>query len=55
MTDPIGAKANATITNSARMYHSHGNLLFGLPFITAIPNHRLRVNIVTQLFESLSY
>ena len=26
---------------------------FGLPFITAIPNHRLRVKIVARLFESL--
>jgi hypothetical protein len=30
---------------SASTYHSHGNLLCGLLFITAIPNHRLRVNI----------
>ena len=28
---------------------------FGLPFITAIPNHRLRVKIVARLFESLTY
>ena len=37
MTDPMGANANATMTRSASQYHSHGNLLCGLPFITAIP------------------
>src|SRR5215216_7248321 len=44
MTEPIGANANATMTKSASVYHSHGNFLCGLPFITAIPNHRLQVS-----------
>ena len=54
MTDPIGAKASATMTKSASAYNSHGNFLCGLPFITAIPNHRSRVNIdiVAHLFQS---
>jgi hypothetical protein len=38
ITDPIGANANATMTKSASIYHSHGNLLCWLPFMTAIPN-----------------
>jgi hypothetical protein len=36
MTDPIGANANAAMTKIASTYHTHGNLLCGLPFITAI-------------------
>jgi hypothetical protein len=28
---------------------------FGLPFMTAIPNHRLRVNILARVFKSLIY
>jgi hypothetical protein len=55
MTDPIGANANAAMTKIASTYHTHGNLLCGLPFITAIPNHRLRVKIVAGLFEFLTY
>src|SRR5262249_62120694 len=34
ITDPMGANANARITNSASKYQNHGNLLCGLPFIT---------------------
>jgi len=49
MTDPMGANANAMMTNSARQYQNHGNL-FGLPFINAIPNHRSRVNSLARLF-----
>src|SRR5262245_28251012 len=48
ITNPIGANANATMTKSASAYHSHGNLLRGLPFITAIRNHRLVVNICSS-------
>src|SRR4029077_20671327 len=51
MTDPMGPNANATMTNSASIYHSHGNLLCGLPFMTAIPNHRLRANILARVFK----
>ncbi len=35
-TDPIGANAKAVITNSASQYHTHGNFLCGLAFITGI-------------------
>ena len=45
MTDPIGANANAPITRSASKYQIHGNRLCGLPFITAISNHRLGVKL----------
>src|SRR6516164_5115506 len=48
-TDPMGANANTTMTNSANKYQNHGNLLWGLPFTNAIPNNRLRVNIVAHL------
>src|ERR1700750_2795615 len=41
MTDPIGANANAAMTKSASIYQSHGNLLCGLPFMTAIPNQQV--------------
>src|SRR3954468_24185885 len=47
MTDAIGANASATIGRSASTYQSHGNLVCGLPFIIAIPNHRLQVNALT--------
>src|SRR4030095_11955593 len=53
ITDPMGANANATITKSARKYHSHGNLLYGLPFITAIPNHRLPSTFLLLCFSDL--
>src|SRR3954451_19076061 len=46
-TDAIGANANATIGRSASTYQSHGNLVCGVPFIIAIPNHRLQVNGLT--------
>jgi len=40
ITDPIGAKANATITNSASEYQNHGNLLCRVAFILAVLNHK---------------
>src|SRR4051794_38840488 len=43
-TEAIGANANATIGRSASKYQIHGNRVCGLPFIIAIPNHRLQVN-----------
>src|SRR5262245_51515032 len=49
MTDPIGANANAAMTKSDSKYQSHGNLLCGLPFMNAIRNHRLRVNILARV------
>src|SRR6266702_2596887 len=54
MTDPMGANANATMTKSASKYHSHGNLLCGLPFMVSIPNHRSRVNILLVRSNLLS-
>jgi hypothetical protein len=36
MTDPMGANANATMTNSASEYQIHGNRLCCLEFKTAI-------------------
>src|SRR3954454_23398953 len=53
MTDPIGAKAKATMTKSTSKYQNHGNLLYGLSFMTRIPNHTLGANIVARLFQSL--
>src|SRR5262245_65522748 len=41
ITDPMGANANTTMTNSASKYQNHGNLLCGLPF--------MRVNILRRL------
>jgi len=55
ITDPMGADANAPMTKTASKYHSHGNLLCDLPFMNAIPNHRLRVNILARIFKSLTY
>jgi hypothetical protein len=51
MTDPMGANATATMTKSASKYQSHGNLLRDLPFMSAIPNHRLGVNILIRIFK----
>ena len=36
---------------SASAYHSHGNLLRGLSFMTAILDLRLRVNFVARLLD----
>ena len=55
MTDPIGANANAAMTKSASKYQNHGNLLCGLLFMTAIPDHRLGINILARVFKSLIY
>src|SRR5215211_6475839 len=53
-TDPMGANANATMTKNTSEYHSHGNFLCGLLFITAIPNHRLRVNSLRRVFNEFA-
>src|ERR1051325_5788042 len=47
ITDPIGAKANATISTSASTYQNHGNFLCGVAFIIGIVNQESEITSLT--------